>query len=159
MASLSNLRLSPRDQFPLMAQESVGRSAMQIVYAEHDCWVTDLHVKPHQAVSCGKVLCEILSALEGGDLLEGHVVAPDHGVVKPVKGSPLFPQALSSKSSVVIFIEKGMPLFVIEREAAGHHAGTIRGLTPRPTRVMWLRAQRAKRPRPRWLRALTRAAK
>lgn len=151
MASLSALRLHLRDQFPLMARASVGRSAMQVVYAEEDCWVTVLHVKPHQAVSCGKVLCEILSDLGNGEFEEGHIIAPDHGIVKPVKGSTLFPQALDRTMSSVIFIEKGMPLFVIERESAGYKAGTIKGLTPRPTRVMFLRRQRANRKRPRWL--------
>jgi hypothetical protein len=128
------------DQF-FASSLSVGRATERIVIAPEDCWITFLHVRPNEQVVCGEALCDIAKVQALGRSSTDRLVAPDYGVVRPMKGAfPLFFSFV--QKPVAVFVQKNTPLFIITREKTRREAGTIRGLTPRPTRVMWLRRQR-----------------
>lgn len=120
---------------------TVGRATERLVCAPADCLLTTLHVRANEQVGCGKTLCEVVQKDENGRPETISIVAPDWGIVKPVAGTKIFLPEQEKKPDAV-FLRKGTPLCLITRERTGNDAGTIKGLTPRPTNVIARRRRR-----------------
>ncbi len=120
---------------------TVGQATERMVRAPADCLLTKLCVRPHEQVICGDVLCEvILKDAKGGHRIV-EIIAPDWGIVKPIAGTRIFLPEKQRKVDA-LFLRKDSPLLLITREKTGNDAGTIKGLTPRPTSVMHRRRLR-----------------
>ena len=109
----------------------------QIVRAEEDGWLIRLHVEPDNEVQPGDALYDIVREDDGG--LVKTVTSLQFGTVKAYDEISIFP---ANDGSAPIHLKRGAPMFMIQEHDGGWQAGTIRGLTPRPTRVIAKRRAR-----------------
>ena len=110
----------------------------RIVYAPKDFWLVGVLVRPEQEVVPGKILFEVMGQQEGG--CTEHITSKDYGVIKPILGGTMFHE--TNGAQLDVYVKKGTPMYRISIRPYGNDAGTIRGLTPRPTNVIARRARR-----------------